>query len=667
MSSYKRGIRIIESVREAQVNSPRESPEPEFRNARSVNRLYRGLQVKQSTPPELVRNPLHNYSNVSDSDHSLRVSLAQIQGERQELSDLLGTLRSFQDIRFEMELNHEVARGALDVSPSSVDLGSYYKLSEKVREVTGYFEVSQEVMQAEFKQLTEHLREILRSLRTSSMHNEAVILELFWRSVVKLVDTEMWMHRQDVRHALLDAEIQQRALASEWQTTTQLIKDDSHLEITKHLETINRLQDKLAALQTDKRTVEGKLIEREYELSQVTKLDAREDAVRDMNGLMKKLNAFIKDSESEAYRQVITLKNISDVMSLAALLDDKAPVKHAEAQTDWTVHEQSFPLLTKPLTSIHPWHFFEGIEAERSVTELDLTALFESVITQSAGSKPFWLELIEAVEGINPAELWNSLHNQSTSSAKLMLKLLGKDGMMPKQLSLYLSKLAKQFDLASKGEPTLGLGLTCDLIANMLPRGQAEAIASRLTLEGEEISQSDMLLLRFVLAVEKTRKPFQYFSSVFASLSRERLSEMFVAKVKMIASQYEIDSFFDSLAIKNTISMHSFQETVKFDERLLKARTVKINKSAFLLAAATVWQTEFTSVLGSLRATAESDVGAFGSIADAVSLTGPNSLCALLKTPIETDCLVLADLLEMTPIKLNERKEVRRRKKKPAK
>jgi hypothetical protein len=659
---------IIESIREAAVSSPRESAELEFKKARSVNRLYRGSQVTHSSPRELVRNPLHNYSNVSDSDHSMKVSLTQVQSERRELSDLLSTLRSFHDIGFEMELNHEVARGALDVSPSSVDIGAYYKLSDKVREVTGYFQVSQEAVQAEFKQLTEHLREILRSLRTSSMHNEAVILELFWRSVVKLVDTAMWMHRQDVSQALVKAEDQQRALASECQRTTQLMKDNADLEITKHLELINKLQDKLAELQTEKRTVEGKLIEREYELSRVTKLDAREDAAQDINGLIKKLNAFIKDSESESYRQVITLKNISDVKSLVALLDDRAPAKHAEAQTDWSIHDHSFPLLTKPLTSIHPWHFFEGIEANRSVAELDLTALFESVITQSAGGKPFWLELIEAAEGINPAELWNSLHNHSNSSAKLMLKLLGKDGLMPKQLPLYLSKLAKQFNLASKGEPTLGLGPTCDLIASMLPRSQAEAIASQLTLEGEEISQSDMLLLRFVLAVEKTRKPFQYFSSVFASLSRERLTEMFVTKVKVIASQHEIDSFFDSLAVKNSISMHSFQETVKFDDRLLRARSVKINKFAFLLAAATVWQAEFTSVLGMLRATAESDAAGFRSIAEGVSLTGPNSLCALLKTPVETDCLVLADLLEMTPIKLNEKKkEGRRRKKKPTK
>lgn len=666
-SSNKRTMSILDSVREVQINSPRESSESDFKKARSINRLHRGLQVRHSTPPELKGNPLHTFGNVNDSEHNLRVSMSQLDKERTELADFTDTLACMQEVKFDLELNHEIARGTQSISPSSLGIGSFYKITEKVREISAYTAIGDELFVLELKSLTEHFREILRCLRAASMTNEAIILDLFWRGVVKLADTAIVSHKQELVDVQQEAEDSRSSLTQEHLKAAQDLKNATEAESLGHLDTINKLQEKLRALHVEKRELEAKLIEREYELSRVTRLDVREDSVRDMNSLIKKLNSFIKDSENESYRQSITLKNISEIMTLTEQLDDKAPVVQSETQTNWSIRDITFPLLPMPLVSIHPFHFFEGVEAERPVTERELTALLESVITRSSGLKPIWREMLDAIEGINPVEIWHQLQSLPTSSAKLMLKLLGKDGLMPKQLTVYLARIVRQFELVSKGENSLGLGTVSDLIASMLPKHNAECLVSLLVIENEALSPIDILLMRFVLAVEKTRKPFQHFASQFASLSRERLHEIFIDKVKVLAAPQEIDRFFDCIAIKNSISMHSFHEAVKFDERLVKAKAVKVAKFDFLLAATNVWQEEFRSVLQQLRSSALADKGSFQAHAEAVGLMEVNTMFSLLRTPIENDCLVLAELLELVPVKFNERKkkkEVKRKTKK---
>mmetsp|Transcript_9814 Transcript_9814/g.19316 ORF Transcript_9814/g.19316 Transcript_9814/m.19316 type:complete len:751 (-) Transcript_9814:2139-4391(-) len=662
-SSNKRTLSIIDTVREVEINSPKESSESEFKKARSINRLHRGLQVRQGTPPELQGNPLHTYGNISDSDHTMRVSQTQLDRERNELDDFTSTLQCKQEIKFELELNHSIVRTSHTVNPSNLGLGSFYKINEKVREISTYSSIDSEAFILELKSMTEHLREVLRSLKFNSMSNEAVILDIFWRGVVKLGDTIVKTHAEELLRFKEEAEHSKQSIAYRHLKATEDFKQSTEEESAKLIEKISKLQAKLHAIQLEKREIEGKLIEREYELSRVTHLDVREDSVRDMNSLIKKLNTFIKDSESESYRQAVTLKSISDIMTLAEKLDDKVPLALAESQTDWTVRDICFPLLAMPLISIHPLHFFEGVETERPATEREMTALFENVITRSTGLKPIWRELLEVVDGINPVEIWNQLHNMTSSSSKLMLKLLGKDGLMPKQLTAYLARLIKQFETVSKGENSLGLGMISDMVTALLPKNNAESLISLLNIENETLNPIDILLLRFVLAVEKTRKPFQHFASQFASLSRERLHEIFFEKVKVTATPHEVDRYFDSIAIKNSISMHSFHESVKFDERLIKAKSAKVSKFDFLLAATHVWQEEFWAILRVLRSTS-SDRLAFSSLAETVGLTETNTLLALLKTPIETDCLVLAELLEFTPIKFNERKKKELKKKK---
>jgi hypothetical protein len=666
ISSKKRTFSIIDSVRELEISSPKESSEAEFKKARSIYRLNRGLKVRQGTPPELMTNPLHTFSSINDFDHSLKMSQSQVDKERQELQDFIGTLTCFKGVKFELELNHEISRGPPSFAPNTLGIGSFYQITSKVSEISNYAAVGQEVFEEEMKSLTEHLREVLRSLRSSSMDNEAVILELFWRCVVKLVDTALMTHNQSVVDINLEAEeLRQQMLQQHFRATADQ-KQDADEETTKLLSKISELEGKLLKLKTEKRGLEAKVIEREFELSRVTRLDGREDSVRDMNSLMRKLNSFIKEAESESYKQAVTLKSISDVMTLAEQLDEKVPVVETATQTSWSFRDQQlFPTLTMPLISMNPLHFFEGVGGERTLSEAELIRMLESVITHSAGVRPTWRELLEVASEFSPAEIWSMMHSLSSSSAKLMLKLLGKDGLMPRQLPVYLSKLLKQFDTASKGDNSISLGSISELITTMLPKKVAESLASFLTIEDEELHPIDMLLMRFVLAVEKTRKPFQNFSSQFASLSRERLAEIFFDKVKVTATAQEVDRLFDSIAIKNSISMHSFQEAVKFDARLLKARTVKVNKFDFLLAATSVWQEEFTAVLTCLKAAAAaSDRPAFNSLAQTVELGEPTSLFALLKTPIETDCLVLADLLEVCPVKLSERRKKEKKKKK---
>ncbi|OMJ86896.1 hypothetical protein SteCoe_11444 [Stentor coeruleus] len=527
-------VKNIEKPSHRQNKSLQES----YYQERSSDRLYRGARIiiGKTTPEEIFGNLI-----IDKSEEHLFTESSIL-----NFHEFLSSIRMLYPLRFDLELNWEVVRGEPESSQHTV-LGDYFSLEEKMEsllkaESDGMKSINPSQLITLFQEYNRIVRHILLGLKLKHQDNEAIIIEMLWRVIIKLFDNALILHERTIIDLTEMIKTKAKNVIREYSeklsTTMQLFakqKEDYEFRIEKLTEQVKTMQTSI--YQKDKY-----IHERDERMNDLLEINNRDKTCIDMSRILKKLNAYISETEDQQLKQVAALSGISHVMSLAEKFDGKPETFCREVQSDWTLPFNPFPEYKIPRLSDN---FFYSLyrpyqDVEQSIVLHNLTATLEECM----GDELFYMRygdyLIrnytskdEIEEQLREAGVF--VLNPDNAKTKLFARLLHFPQKLygPFELALLRINYFLNSIEGKSSEGYLPLHRLIDTFQLILPsyNQEIEHILSILTYHisfSIDIKKSTFVLLsRFYYAMEKTKKPFKFHLDAL-DIKKEGISNYYI-------------------------------------------------------------------------------------------------------------------------------------------
>jgi hypothetical protein len=483
---------------------------------KSVERLYKGSRILSG-----------NLFNLNEGS-SEKLDMAN-QTSTNEIQDFLQSIRILYPLRFDLELNYEVIKGKNIQSQHNM-MGDFYSLKEKIDDLlrTSPDELK-DLSSGEFLKILQEynrvIRHVLLGLKVNENDDEASILEMLWRIIVKLIDNALIMHEQIVidltkkmKEKVKEIDIDAKEKVRKLQNELNFQREEADKKIEKMSETIKLLSSNLS-------NKEQMIHERDERMNELLEGTNRDKSCIEMTRILKKLDAYISETEDQQHKQVAALSGISHVMSLAENFDGKPESSLTLVQTDVTLPDNRFPELKVPILSKN---LFYSLGEPDNLVSRDLVMQYlMATLEDCNGDEVFLVQFGRFLVDRLPSksEILNFMKktgqvllHPTCQKSKFFSRLFGFPHKLFKNFELVLLKISSCLG-SIEGKTSnnhIPLFKAIETLQSILPNHQlqVQSILSRLTYTCEvpsDIKKNTWVLVsRFYFAFEKTKKPLKF-------------------------------------------------------------------------------------------------------------------------------------------------------------
>ena len=514
-SPYCEGVLYSRSGEKASHRSNKLSQDLYYQE-KSVERLFKGSRILSAN---LVNFPEEQAEGI---DLTSKTSSKDFQ-------DYLQSIRILYPLRFDLELNFEVIQGKNLASQHNM-LGDFYSLKEKIEDLMSKNpDELKDLSSGEFTGILQDynrvIRHVLLGLKNHENHDEAAILEMIWRIIVKLLDNALVMHEQIVIDLTEKMKEKIKNVQKDARDKIRRLEAESRFQKEEFEKKIDRLSDSIKTLNLSIQTKDSYINERDERMNELLEGTNRDKSCIEMTRILKKLNAYISETEDQQHKQVAALSGISHVMSLAENFDNKPESSASQVQTDLSLPDSPYPELKSPVLSKSL--FYSLGPASSPVPKETLMQVLQETLSDCSGEELFVVRLGRTLVDrySSKADIVNFLQNAGkvlTSpegpKARLFSRLLGFPQKLLRDFELVLLKLNSC--LAGVDGRTSGgllpLFRVIELFQAILPNHQVQVqnLVSRANVLAEvpgEVKKNVWILIcRFYFAFEKTKKPLKF-------------------------------------------------------------------------------------------------------------------------------------------------------------
>lgn len=552
----------------------------------SVDRLYRGSRP-QTQSIDLQKTAFFQLADVvcDKKVEQLEASLKVL--DESSNKSILNDLIYLKPLRFDLELNWEIARGK-DILPNESRMGVFYALEDKLKNpanVGPLNSFSLEPIVKELKDCTRLFRDILRGIMTKGADDEGVLIEMLWKVLFGIIDKALAKHEYSLNSVI---ECTKARIKETNEKFTEIVerktreynsmKEKLDKQVVSCLEQIN-------VLTHEKNEFIRMVNEKSRTIVELTEVESQEKACVELRQLLGKLSSYITESESEQNKQVATLNHLSFVIRAADILREKPQTTSEGCQTEIQVSESHLPELHTPIFSSHPM-FPIFIKHIKVPPKYNAVTLCTSAFEECDGQRQYYIELIMFLLSMykeketlfsNLRGIYCHLLTESSLQAKFFLTLLNNSQKSYLPIEQNMFKLSAIFDKCSESG-SMTIPKFIDFLQNYLQeeRSFSEELLQSVTHNFPERDWSVIFDYRLSIAYEKITKPVKAMIE-HENLSLSEFIEWARNKVQIWATDKELTEFFKAKTGFTPSSWFLFDTTERIKE-------TRVEKENFLLA-----------------------------------------------------------------------------------
>lgn len=498
---------------------------------KSVERLYKGSRILADNLVQFSENKSEMLIQRTTSG---------------EILEYMNSIRVLYPLRFDLELNYEVVKGDSKIDQHTM-LGDYYSLKEKIdtllnKSQDNIKDLSSKEFLAILQDYNRVLRHVLLNLKLNNHDDEATIIEMLWRVIIKLIDNALILHEQIVIDLSNKMREKVKKVTNEYQDKLNKLENESKAQIDDLEKKIQKLQETVKNLNSTILTKDKNIQERDERMNELMEGTNRDKSCIEMTRILKKLDAYISETEDQQHKQVAALSGISHVMSLAENFDNKPKSSVKNIQSDLSLPINPFPELTIPILSRNLFYSLQP--AQKILDKERVLAYLNSCLDECGGDELFIDKLgVQLVEKIGvKSDLENVLSNigrillaPDCTKTRFFSRILGFPMKLYRPFELCLLKINQcLFGIDGKNnEGLLPLNKVIELFLSILPGHQVQVqnLISKLNyfidFQIDLKLQTWVLICRFYYAFEKTKKPLKFHMEALDS-KKEGVSKKYV-------------------------------------------------------------------------------------------------------------------------------------------
>ena len=290
---------------------------------------------------ETLANPLFRLAEVVYPPNVAALTASQASQDRFNHDKFLRSIHLLKSLVPELDLTYSVLNEESGEEESELKshLGAYYSLGEEMERACGVkvddmLKEDRGLFAKKLGSYSTILRAVLRDLKRKGSENEAIVVEMVWKLVVKLFDTALEIH---------DYTISDAVEMTKYRVKFEIEKRRSELETAqfqwnekegKLLASLHEAEGAYTSLQAERQKIEQELADRQEELARLTDISVREPLVVEMQQLYRKMNSFLTDTELEQSRQAAVLEGMEGIFKAAKVLTTPATKAEKAMQTE---------------------------------------------------------------------------------------------------------------------------------------------------------------------------------------------------------------------------------------------------------------------------------------------------------------------------------------------
>lgn len=563
----------------------------------SVDRLYKGSRPTTQSV-DMQNTPLFQLAEVVCEKKAEEIEI-KLKSQDEALSgNLINDLIFLKPLKFDLELNWEIARGKETLAPEK-KLGIFYVLQEKMINplpVGSLNTFNLDPIVDELKEFSRLFREILRGIAYKSGEDEAVLMEMLWKVVMKLIDTSLGKHEFALNCVIESTKSRLKYMHDDFNQKLKIKVNEfekKFADLNKENET---LKHHVKTLTKEKGDLIQALNDKTKTLVELTEVESQEKACVEFRGLLNKLSSYITETESEQSKQVNTLNHISVMIQAADMVSQNPETKYAQTQTLWQISESYLPESEKQVFSKYPL-FPILIKNEKVQPKTNALVLCQNTIENCDGQLSFYVELMIYLQTfykdkqsliLNYRGIYQHLLNDTSNSGKFYLLLLSNSKPEFLKIEQIIFKLYSLFTKNSESN-SMNMSKLLDFLQNYLPE-EREFCEEILEIITKTIGEKDRYFLiahRYFLAMEKMGRGPKGIAD-HENISSNEFSEWAKHKLNWWVSAKDLSDFTKNHQNKAFSSLAGHENSVSE-----KVKEFKIEKDTFLLAALSFSYTKF--------------------------------------------------------------------------
>lgn len=552
----------------------------------SVDRLYRGSRP-QTQSIDLQKTALFQLADVICEKKLEAVEESLKATDENTNKDILNDLHFLKPLKFDLELNWEIARGK-ELIPNESRLGVFYALEEKLKNPSNSGPINSfnlDPVLNEFKDCCRLFRDILRGIMTKGAEDEGILMEMLWKVMFKAIDNCLAKHEYSL-NSVIECTKSKLKIESETYKTQMQKQTEEFNRIKTSLEKQLALNnDQISVLTCERNEYLRLLNEKSRLIVELTEVESQEKACIELRSLLGKLSSYITESETEQNTQVATLNHLSFVIKAADILREKPKMVDIETQTNLQISDSFMPELEKPVLSKHSL-FTVLLKNVKVPNKLNAVTLCSSAFEECDGQRQFYIELIMFLLSMykdkntlffNIQGIYQQLLVETSLQAKLYLALLSNSKKNLLKIEQNMFKLSSLFEKNSESG-TMNFAKFLEFLQNFMPeeRHFCEEILEKVTQNFMEKDWNTIIHYRILMIYEKTPKNLK------TQIERDGVSyhdfhEWSKNKLQIWITDKELRKFFENQTSHNPSSWFA----IEVPERI---RELRIDRENFLLS-----------------------------------------------------------------------------------
>ena len=309
---------------------------------KSDDRLYRGGKITKAKTKE---NP-SEIKNESNADDHLFTKQQNF-----EFQEFLYSIHELYPLRFDLELNYQVIQEEVKESQHTM-LSDYFLLHEKIENfLTFEAESIKTISSSEFVKILQDynriIRHILLRFKLKKEDNEAMLIEMLWRIIVKIFDNALIIHEKNILDLVEMSKIKTKNTIFEF---TEKLKISEELFIkTKddYEKIIKNYQEKISDLQASLAIKEKYITEHDAQIADLVEIINYKNSETGISKNAKDLDGCIDEIDDHQYKQSIRLPKLF----IPDIINEKQGILLKETQTDLSLPNNPFPEYKLPKLS----------------------------------------------------------------------------------------------------------------------------------------------------------------------------------------------------------------------------------------------------------------------------------------------------------------------------
>ena len=552
----------------------------------SVDRLYRGSRP-QTQGIDMQKSALFQLAEVVCEKKIQAVEESLKASDEKTNKGILNDLNFLKSLRFDLDLNWEIARGK-ELTPNQNRLGVFYALEEKLKSPanigpTNYFTL--EPILSELKECSRLFRDILRGIMTKGAEDEGVLMEMLWKVIFRIIDECLAKHEYSLNSVIECTKSKLKIVNETYKLQIQKQTEEFHTQKAELEKQLAANNDQIKNLTFERNEFMRLVNEKSRTIIELTEIESQEKACIELRSLLGKLSSYITESETEQNTQVAALNHLSFVIKAADIMREKPKMVNIETQTNLQVSDSFLPELQNPLFSKYPLFPVLIINA-KVPKKLNAVTLCTSAFEECDGQKQFYIELIMFLLSMykdkntlfqNLQGIYQNLQTDRSIQARFYLTLLNNSKKSVLKIEQNMFKLASLFDKNSESG-VMNFVKFLEFLQNFLPDEKhfCEEVLEEVTQNFMEKDWKAIIQYRFIMIYEKLPKNIKVLIE-HDGLTFHEFLDWANNKLLIWATEKEIKFFYDSQNNPNANLLFG----PEIPERI---KELRIDKENFLLS-----------------------------------------------------------------------------------